>query len=265
MDESNAAPSAMYHCPGESRPIDRPTHLGRLAAFFPACRACPKRDDAFTLTSLQAEQLSQTRGRQTAGARFTAEGLEADSPNDLPPDVVRRLATAVASTVWRAGRRTAPPAVVVGADGSWTSAPLVAAACETLGHCGCRAVEAGAASARRWSRRRRDGRLMRPSGSATPPASSTPSASRSGARGAALGRRPAAWTSCEAIMNAAGIDRSGAVAAPNGATPNTLTCQTSSRSTTHCGRYGSCSIRAASPWCGRSRNWPRRAPAIATG
>ena len=149
MDESRLAPDpapAAYHCPGDPRPIDRATHLGRLAAFFPACRQCPRHDDAHGLTSLQTRQLSQTFRRQTLPARFTAEGLEAATPNDLTTDVARRFATALSSTLWHADKPTTP-AVVVGADGSWTAAALVAAACQAIRCGGCRVIEAGAVTA----------------------------------------------------------------------------------------------------------------------
>jgi phosphomannomutase len=48
----------MYQCPGEPYQISRSVHLGRLAACYPSCAACPHRDDHGTLSKRQVRRLA---------------------------------------------------------------------------------------------------------------------------------------------------------------------------------------------------------------
>ena len=57
-----------YRCPGQQHPISRAVHLGRLAAFYPACRQCSHRDDTGTLSPRQVEQLQEVRSTTRAPA-----------------------------------------------------------------------------------------------------------------------------------------------------------------------------------------------------
>jgi phosphomannomutase len=137
--------AAAYRCPGETHSIDWAVHLARLAAFYPPCRQCDCRGDARLLPPLEVRRWAELERRTSRGASFTAEGLEGPSANDVDPALARRFAGALAIVLWRrpdAGRE--PPKVVVGADGHWTTAELVSAACESLRLAGCRTVEAGA-------------------------------------------------------------------------------------------------------------------------
>lgn len=136
--------SAVYRCPGEAHAIDRAVHIGRLAAFYPACRHCVHRDDADGLSPLQIGQWAEILRRGRRGPRFTAEGLENTSPHDVDPSVVRRFAGALGMVLWRDRENLPPPTILVGADGHWTTADLVAAACEALQLAGCRTLEVGA-------------------------------------------------------------------------------------------------------------------------
>ncbi|MGD9722561.1 MAG: hypothetical protein AB7O59_14615 [Pirellulales bacterium] len=140
---ARAAPA--YCCPGEHRPIDRATHLGRLASFYPACRECAQRDDIRALTPAQQRQWQQVLRRAPAAPRFGAEGLEAGSVNCLGPKVAAQLAMALGIAAWRErGAADGRPTVLVGSDGHWTTAELMAAACVALQLCGCRTIELGA-------------------------------------------------------------------------------------------------------------------------
>jgi phosphomannomutase len=145
-DRSLAAPDepAAYRCPGERHSIDRGVHLGRLAAFYPPCRDCVHRDDVQGLASVQVRQWQEIDARRGAGPHFAAEGLYGTSAGDLDGPLVGRFAGALAVTLWRDREDPAPPTVLVGADGHWTTAELVASACDALRLAGCRTVEAGA-------------------------------------------------------------------------------------------------------------------------
>jgi phosphoglucosamine mutase len=58
---------------------------------------------------------------------------------------VRRFAGALGVALWRQRERAAgAPAVLVGADGHWTTAELLSSACTALARDGCRAIETGA-------------------------------------------------------------------------------------------------------------------------
>ncbi len=134
-----------YRCPGQDYDIDRSVHLGRLAAFYPACRQCEHRHDVSLLSPLAARQWAEVEARQCRGPSFTAEGLEGASHNDVGVEVVRRFATALAVSLWHEDSPAPrPPAVLVGSDGHWTTAELLSAACEALRLAGCRTMDAGA-------------------------------------------------------------------------------------------------------------------------
>ena len=148
MDDLQRAPAHqldLYHCPGESHPIDRATHLGRLAAFYPACRNCRHRDDIGQLTPEEVQRWEEVLRREGSQPRFTAEGFAAGSLNHLDGRLVARFATALTAYLWHSHPRShSQPVVLVGTDGHWSTAELMAAACGAVELTGCRAVEAGA-------------------------------------------------------------------------------------------------------------------------
>jgi len=138
----------LYRCPADSHAIDRATHLARLASFYPACGQCEHRDDIHELTATQASQWKQVLRRRTQGPCFAGEGLEGDSVNDMGPDVVARFATSLAVALWRRHERSvAPPALLVGSDGHWTTADLMSTACQALQFAGCRILESSCVTA----------------------------------------------------------------------------------------------------------------------
>ena len=64
--------TAEYRCPGETYGISRAVHLGRLAGFHPACRDCPRRDDAVGLSARQIRQLAEVGSRAKQPPLFHA-------------------------------------------------------------------------------------------------------------------------------------------------------------------------------------------------
>jgi phosphomannomutase len=149
MDERKTATdcqTAEYRCPGESYTIDRAVHLGRLAAFYPACRQCEHRTDTHALSPLQARQWDEVERRLRRGPGFTTEGLEGASPHDVDSAVARRAGEALGILLTRERIKLPPPTVLVGALGDAATAELVAAACAALQWAGCHTLEVGAAT-----------------------------------------------------------------------------------------------------------------------
>lgn len=151
MDERPATLAVLreqFRCPGEAHDIDRATHLGRVASFFPACRQCAHRHDTAGLSSIEARRSDEVGRRQPAEPHFETEHFTGSAAAGFDAAVARRLAAALGIVVWResAARRTAP-VVVVGTDGHWSTAELFASACAALQWSGCRTVEAGAVTA----------------------------------------------------------------------------------------------------------------------
>ena len=91
-----------YTCPGETHPISRAVHLGRLAAFYPACRQCPHRDDSGALSPRQVEQLREVEQLGRPQPLFHAEGAGGAYLNDLTPTTARNIAAAFGMWVKRA-------------------------------------------------------------------------------------------------------------------------------------------------------------------
>jgi phosphomannomutase len=82
-----------YHCPGQSRPISRAVHLGRMAAYYPGCRTCPHQEDTGTLSLRQIKRLKELRARVPQDP-WSEDGVTADSINQLPPPIVRKIGAA---------------------------------------------------------------------------------------------------------------------------------------------------------------------------
>ncbi len=55
-----------------------------------------------------------------------------------------RFCRALAALLWRRQSAAGPPAIMIGSDGHWTTAELIALACESLELAGCRTIEAAA-------------------------------------------------------------------------------------------------------------------------
>lgn len=147
MDESAIVTArALYRCPGHDYEIDRSAHLARLAEFYPPCRECAHRRDVTELSASKRRDWAELERRAQAQPVFTAEGLEALSANEFTPHSVARLAMSLAITVANTSPASANRTVVVGANGHWQTAELLAAACHAIQRAGCDALEAGAVS-----------------------------------------------------------------------------------------------------------------------
>lgn len=95
MNSQEPSPStAEYRCPGQQHSISRAVHLGRLAAFYPACRRCPHRDDTGTLSPRQVEQLQEVQSSNKPESLFHGEGAGGVYLNDLTPAAARQIAAA---------------------------------------------------------------------------------------------------------------------------------------------------------------------------
>ncbi len=140
--------ATQYCCPGESQPISRAIHLGRLAEFYPACRNCPHRGETGTLSPRRVRQLDNLRQQPTPNELFFEEGVQGLEINQLDPATVNRLATAFAFYLTE-GRSTREhqTEVVIAFDGRSQAADLLEAAAEGLRSSGCNVVELGPATA----------------------------------------------------------------------------------------------------------------------
>ena len=140
---------AEYRCPGETYGISRAVHLGRLASFHPACRDCPRCDDAVGLSARQISQLAEVGSRARQPQLFHAEGVGHVAINDLGPHVARRIAVEFARRIEgpAATKRNRQPTVVVASDGRLATAAIVAAIVEGVRWTGCETIDIGPASA----------------------------------------------------------------------------------------------------------------------
>ena len=143
-----------YTCPGHPHPISRSIHLSRLAAFYPACRECPHRDDTGGLAGKTIDRLVRTRHRVARATLFTSEGVRGIHRNELTRTDADRLVAALAWLCWRDRPRallrnpqnTSGPVVVVGHDTRPAARALLAGVLSALVRSGCRAVEIGPVS-----------------------------------------------------------------------------------------------------------------------
>ena len=136
-----------YCCPGESHPISRALHLGRLARFYPPCRRCRHRSDT---GSLSARQLQRFRQSERCAPPCPAVGSEATTGviwNQVTPALVHSLATAFGLWLRERCPADAPPSVLVAADGRAIATEFVAAVGEGLRWTGCHCVDTGSATA----------------------------------------------------------------------------------------------------------------------
>jgi phosphomannomutase len=100
----HAEETAEYRCPGQTYPISRAVHLGRLARFYPDCRQCLHRDDTGTLSARQVKQLLETRPRGLPRPLFHDEGAGGVYLNDFTPGIAREMAAALGVALQRHGR-----------------------------------------------------------------------------------------------------------------------------------------------------------------
>ncbi|NIP87068.1 MAG: hypothetical protein GTO03_16500 [Planctomycetales bacterium] len=144
----NQPPPLPYLCPGQSQPISKAVHLGRLARFYPACSSCPHRDDTATLSPRQTAQLRTVHQRSSQSTRFFSEGLSGAYLDDLRSADVHQLAAAWG--IWVRGQERAEwdfPPVVIASDGRSFTAELLAAASDGLRFAGCKVIDIGYATA----------------------------------------------------------------------------------------------------------------------
>jgi phosphomannomutase len=145
-------------------------HLGRLAAFYPACRQCAHGNDTGTLSPRRVEQLAETKRRGEPRSLFHDEGAGGVYLNDLTPAAARHIAAAFGVVVQQEGRgergegrgdrekptvhhssfiipHSSNPSVLLAGDGRPITAELVAAVSDGLRWSGCDVVDIGPATA----------------------------------------------------------------------------------------------------------------------
>ncbi len=142
----SAADEITYRCPGESYPISRSVHLGRLASFYEKCRECPHRADAHPLAPRVVSQLQETHARRPAPL-FLDEGVAGVLGNQVDPGVARGVAAALGMLLRATGPADETPSAVLGSDGRAEAAEIVAAASAGLQFAGCQVVDVGAVTA----------------------------------------------------------------------------------------------------------------------
>ncbi|MCE5301716.1 MAG: hypothetical protein LLF97_01245, partial [Planctomycetaceae bacterium] len=137
-----------YLCPGQRHPISRAVHLGRLAAFYPPCRACPHRHDAGSLSPRQHEQRRELEAVGPPPSAFDSEGLCGVLGNQVTPELVRRVAAAFAVETQASRAENegikGPTLLLLAGDGRAATAELMAAACEGLRWNDCDVIDLGA-------------------------------------------------------------------------------------------------------------------------
>jgi phosphomannomutase len=161
-----------YCCPGQRHAISRAVHLGRLAAFYPACRQCPHRNDTATLSPRQVEQLQEVETHRRPQSLFHDEGAGGVYLNDFTPADARDVATTFAETAKaEGGRRRAEtetgnppsalrlppfpnpqslipnPSILLAGDNRPITAELTAAVAEGIRASGCDVVDVGPSTA----------------------------------------------------------------------------------------------------------------------
>jgi phosphomannomutase len=166
-----------YHCPGEQHAISRAVHLGRLAAFYPNCRQCPRCEETGTLSPRRVAQLAETSRRGQPRSLFHEEGAGGVYLNDLTPLAARDIAVAFAAVLLADAKRrglgtsvptesgdgergirgevgsmpvssspplpVSPSTILLAGDGRPLTAELVAAAAEGLRSTGCNVIDVG--------------------------------------------------------------------------------------------------------------------------
>ncbi len=149
----NPPQTAAYCCPGQQHPISRAVHLGRLAAFYPACRQCPHRDDTGTLSPRQVEQFEEVQASHRPRSLFHDEGAGGVYLNDLSPAAARNIAAAFGH-LFSDPQSPIPnssaipnPSILLAGDGRAITAEVSAAASEGLRASSCNVVDVGPATA----------------------------------------------------------------------------------------------------------------------
>jgi len=150
--------TVLYNCPGEAHAISRSVHLARLAAFYPACRTCPSRDDTGQLAPKTVKRLQGTEGRVKRVTLFTNEGVRGKYLNELTRKEGGTIAGALASLLWEKSPRVGAVSsdrnqefnlnisghsVVVAYDERPTSLDMLMGVISALKRSGCRVINIG--------------------------------------------------------------------------------------------------------------------------
>jgi len=147
-----------YCCPGEEQPISAAVHYARLAAFYPACRECPHRNETGQLPDRTVELLNETAQRVKRTSLLTREGIRGVYLNELSRERAARYAAAFAGCLWQddasnkspcdgasSSRFASPagPTVVVGFDERPHSPDIAVGVARALRTMSCSVIDIG--------------------------------------------------------------------------------------------------------------------------
>ncbi|MGE3316431.1 MAG: hypothetical protein AB7O26_15045 [Planctomycetaceae bacterium] len=146
------AESKLYVCPGETHPISRAVHLGRLAAFYPACRDCPYRAEVGQIPAQIVELTDNGAKPIERKSLFTDEGVRGVHRNELTRARSGAIATALAGMLWDdslscegtegdRSTRAQRPSIVVGYDERPSSPDIVTGVTAALRRMGCQVLD----------------------------------------------------------------------------------------------------------------------------
>lgn len=152
--------SDAYCCPGESHPISRSVHLARLAAYYPACRACEHRHDTGNLPRQIVERIDRVARREVRSSLISPEGIRGVYLNELGRPQAEQYAAAFASLLRERrplhGRSddddlTLPsqpprPTIVLGRDARPASPEIAVGVAAALRRMGCHVIDVGLVS-----------------------------------------------------------------------------------------------------------------------
>jgi len=147
-----------FICPGEKLPISRSIHYARLAAFYPACRECPHRNETGNLPAKTIEDLEETQKRIGRTDLFTTEGIRGVYLNEIDRQQTERIVSAFCALVLenyprryrfsqeKSSRELSSPLMIVGYDSRASSFELMPTVIESLRRMGMMVTEVGLSS-----------------------------------------------------------------------------------------------------------------------
>ncbi len=145
----------LYVCPGETVPISRAVHLGRLSRGFPACDECPLNGDTGSCGARTQARLTRSRARRQGEVATAFGQVRGVYLNRMTRQVARGLVGQFAAGLWQHVRRAvkthrrehiAPweaPLVVIGYDSRPSSPDIVVGVQSQLRMMGCEVVDLG--------------------------------------------------------------------------------------------------------------------------
>jgi phosphomannomutase len=125
-------------------------HYARLAEFYPACRHCVHHDDTGCLSEKLVKRLHEIWNDGREPASFQDVGFVGNSPNELPPVMVRQVAAAFGLWLQRSVEKSPfaerKETIAIAHDARSIMPEYVANICEGLRHAACEVFDIGPAT-----------------------------------------------------------------------------------------------------------------------